>query len=50
MAKNNPIPKYNGIGSALSQIYRNEGMLALYRGVVVNAVSGSIANGIFYYV
>jgi len=50
LAKNNPIPKYKGIYNALSTIYRNEGIKVLYRGVAVNAASGGIANGIFYYV
>mmetsp|Transcript_9042 Transcript_9042/g.15291 ORF Transcript_9042/g.15291 Transcript_9042/m.15291 type:complete len:109 (+) Transcript_9042:233-559(+) len=49
LAKNNPIPTYNGILDALTKIYKNEGFAALYRGVVLNGLSGSIANSVFFY-
>lgn len=50
LAKNNPIPKYGGIWDAMHTIYRQEGFLSLYRGVIVNLVAGSLANMAFFYV
>ena len=50
LAKNNPIPQYRGIYHALYNMYRNEGVGSLYRGVGVNMIAGSIANSIFFYV
>ncbi len=50
MARNNPIPEYNGIMDALRRIAREEGFFSLYRGVIINMVAGSIANSIFFYV
>jgi Mitochondrial carrier protein len=49
-ARNNPIPPYRGITDALKTIYREEGFLSLYRGVIINMVAGSIANSVFFYV
>jgi hypothetical protein len=31
-------------------MYKTEGFGSLYRGVIINAVAGSIANSIFFYV
>jgi hypothetical protein len=31
-------------------MYRNEGFSSLYRGVIINAFAGSLANSIFFYV
>jgi hypothetical protein len=47
-ATNNPIPPYKGIADAFKTIYRTEGFLALYRGVLINIVAGSVANSIFF--
>ena len=49
MAENNPIPAYRGIFDALRSIYVNEGVGALYRGISMNIVAGSLANSIFFY-
>jgi hypothetical protein len=48
-AKNNPIPAYTGIYHALNDIYTKEGFNALYRGVVMNIISGILASSIFFY-
>ena len=48
-AKNNPIPAYKGIGHALWNIYRIEGLSSLYRGVSMSLSAGSMANSIFFY-
>lgn len=50
LSRNNPIPAYRGIFDAISKMYLNEGFSSLYRGVVMNAFAGSIANSIFFYV
>lgn len=50
LAKNNPIPAYKGIYDAINNMYKTEGFGSLYRGVVINAVAGSVANSIFFYV
>ena len=49
MASNNPIPAYKGIYDAIRSIYTHEGFSALYRGVAINIVAGSLANSIFFY-
>jgi hypothetical protein len=43
MAVNNPIPPYKSILDALRQMYRHEGMGALYRGSMVNLFATSVA-------
>ena len=50
MAKNNPIPAYRGIYDAISKMYKSEGLSSLYRGVLMNAFAGALANSIFFYV
>lgn len=50
LASNNPIPAYRGIADALTSMYRIEGFAALYRGVAMNIVAGSIANSLFFYI
>ena len=50
LAKNNPIPAYRGIYDAISQMYNKEGFGSLYRGVVLNAFAGALANSIFFYI
>jgi len=50
LAANNPIPRYKSILDALRQMYRHEGMIALYRGSMVNTVATSLAQSIFFYV
>ncbi len=47
-AINNPIPAYRSILHALNTIYRNEGLKAMYRGVLINMIAGSIANSVFF--
>lgn len=49
LASNNPIPAYRGIYDALSTMYGQEGLMALYRGALVNLVAGSVAQSIFFY-
>jgi solute carrier family 25 folate transporter 32 len=49
-AQNNPIPPYRGIVDAISTMYRQEGLMSLYRGVLINVLAGSMANSIFFYV
>jgi Mitochondrial carrier protein len=34
----------------LKTIYKEEGFLSLYRGVIINMVAGSLANSVFFYV
>ena len=36
--------------NGLKMMYREEGLSALYWGVVVNTIAGSIANSVFFYV
>jgi solute carrier family 25 citrate transporter 1 len=49
LASNNPIPKYTGIADALFSMYRQEGILTLYRGVLLNLAASSLAQSIFFY-
>jgi hypothetical protein len=49
-ASNNPIPPYRGIFDAIKTMYKQEGIMSLYRGVLVNILAGSLANSIFFYV
>lgn len=49
-ASNNPIPPYLGIWDAMKTMYKSEGFLSLYRGVLLNVIAGSFANSIFFYV
>ena len=48
-AANNMIPKYNGILDAVKTVYRKEGVNSLFRGVVINGASNSLASAIFFY-
>ena len=50
MASNNPIQAYKGIYDALKTMYRQEGILSLYRGAMLNIIAGSLANSIFFYI
>lgn len=50
LASNNPIPAYRGISDAITNIYHTEGFAALYRGVAMNIIAGSIANSLFFYI
>ncbi len=47
-AANNPVPRYRGIGNALTSIVRTEGFGSLYRGVLVYWMSTSVANASFF--
>ena len=49
-AVNNPIPSYRGIFDALNQMYKKEGLNALYRGVIINSFAGFVANSVFFYI
>jgi hypothetical protein len=40
--------RYSGIRDCVSKMYRNEGILAFYKGLTPSLIRGFVSNGLFF--
>ena len=45
---NNHLPKYKSVFDVFSRMYKEEGLVAFYRGVYINMVGNTLSNLIFF--
>ena len=43
--KNNHLPKYDGVIDTFKTMWRNEGLVAFYRGMFVNILANAVSGG-----